>query len=142
MEPLIIERIINAPVEKVWTAITDVRQMRQWYFELQGFELKTGNEFSFEGRNEDKCYVHRCKITEVVEGKKLSYTWRYDGYDGSSLVSFELFPDGHKTRLRLTHAGLESFPQNLPDFAKPNFVEGWSWFLDKSLPEFLEKIIT
>jgi uncharacterized protein YndB with AHSA1/START domain len=139
--PLVIERILDAPVEKVWKAITDPGQMKLWYFDLQGFKLEPGNEFSFEGRNEDRCYVHLCKITEVIEGRKLSYTWRYEGHQGNSLLSFELSPEGNKTRLKLTHAGLETFPQNLPDFAGNNFVVGWNWFLDKSLPEFLEKTV-
>jgi uncharacterized protein YndB with AHSA1/START domain len=137
--PLIVERILNASVEKVWKAITDVSQMKQWYFDVRGFEMKPGNEFSFEGHNEDRYYIHRCKITEIIEGKKLSYTWCYDGHEGNSLLSFELFSDGPKTRLILTHTGLETFPQHLPDFARHNFEEGWSWFFDRSLPEFLEK---
>ena len=137
--PLILERILDAPIEKVWKAITDPGQMKSWYFDLQGFKPEVGNEFRFEGRNEDRCYVHLCKITEIVEGRKLSYTWRYEGLEGDSLLSFELTREGAKTHLKLTHSGLETFPQNLPDFARNNFAEGWSYFVDKALPQFLKK---
>src|SRR5437870_13762265 len=41
-EPLIIERTFNAPVAKVWNAITDVDQMQQWYFDLKGFRAEVG----------------------------------------------------------------------------------------------------
>jgi hypothetical protein len=34
----------------------------------------------------------------------------YDGYSGISFITFELFPIEGKTRLKLTHAGLENFP--------------------------------
>ncbi len=33
-EPFIIERTYNAPVSKVWSAITDKDQMKQWYFDI------------------------------------------------------------------------------------------------------------
>ena len=133
-----VQSTINAPVEKVWKAITDGEQMKQWYFDIAEFKPEPGFEFQFEGGNEDKVFLHLCKIIEVIENKKLSYSWRYDGYEGSSLVTFELFPEGNKTRLKLTHAGLETFPDK-PDFARQNFAEGWTSIVGTSLKEFVEK---
>src|SRR5215217_5000827 len=97
-EPFIIERTFNAPVEKVWKAITDKDQMKQWYFDLEKFIPEVGFEFQFTGGTEEKSYLHLCKITEVVVGKKLTYSWRYEGYEGISFVTFELFDEGGKTR--------------------------------------------
>jgi uncharacterized protein YndB with AHSA1/START domain len=137
-EPFVIERTFNAPVEKVWKAITDKDQMKQWYFDLAAFKPEVGFEFSFTGGTEDRQYLHLCRITEVIKEKRLTYSWRYDGYEGNSFVTFELFPENGKTRLRLTHEGLETFPSNNPDFAKKNFVTGWTSIIGKSLPDFLE----
>jgi uncharacterized protein YndB with AHSA1/START domain len=111
-EPIVIERTYNAPAEKVWKAITDKGQMKEWYFDLKEFKPVVGFEFNFEGGPDEHKYLHECKITEVIEGKKMTYTWTYKGYEGVSYVSFELFPEGNKTRLKLTHAGLESFQIN------------------------------
>lgn len=140
-EPFVIERTFNAPVEKVWKAITDKDQMKHWYFDLSGFKPEVGFEFQFKGTSEDGCdYVHSCKITEVVNGKKLAYSWRYDGYEGNSIVTWELFPQGNKTKLKLTHEGLETFAvNNNRDLDKENFVEGWGAIVGKSLKEFVEK---
>jgi uncharacterized protein YndB with AHSA1/START domain len=138
-EPFVIERILNAPVERVWKAITDKDQMKQWYFNIAEFKPETGFEFSFEGHNEGRCYIHLCKITEVIPGKKLQYSWRYDGESGNSFVTFELFPEGNMTRLKLTHEGLETFPAEKPDFKRGNFVEGWTYLIGKSIKEFVEK---
>src|SRR4051794_1834313 len=88
-EPFVIERTYNAPVEKVWQAITDKDQMKQWYFDMAAFEPIVGFEFSFTGGTEEQSYLHLCKITEVIPYKKLAYSWRYDGYEGNSLVTFE-----------------------------------------------------
>jgi uncharacterized protein YndB with AHSA1/START domain len=139
-EPFTIERIYNAPAEKVWKAITDKEQMKQWYFDLKEFKPVAGFEFQFygEGHKGEK-YLHLCKVMEVVIGKKLSYSWRYDGYEGNSYVTFELFEDGGKTRLKLTHEGLETFPKNNPDFAKESFAGGWTELIGALLPKFLEK---
>ena len=139
-EPFVIERTYNAPVEKVWKAITDRDAMQKWYFEFAEFKPEVGFEFSFEGGPPEKTYLHLCKITEVVPLKKLSYTWRYDGYKGDSTVTFELFPEGSKTRVKLTHAGLETFAvNNNPDLDKKNFEAGWNDIIGNLLKEYVEK---
>ncbi|OGC78710.1 MAG: ATPase [candidate division Zixibacteria bacterium RBG_16_50_21] len=137
-QPLVIERILNAPAASVWKALTDRDQMKQWYFDLAEFKPQAGFKFQFYGGTEEKQYLHLCKITEVIPGKKLAYSWRYDGHEGNSLVAFELFVEGDKTRLKLTHEGLETFPKSNPDLAKENFVQGWTSIIGTSLKEYVE----
>ena len=98
-----------------------------------------GFEFKWYGDDGDKKWLHAGKITEVVPGKKLSYTWSYPGYAGESVVTFELFAEGNKTRLKLTHAGLETFPAEVTAFKKENFIAGWTEIIGSSLKNFLEK---
>jgi len=136
-QPFIIERIFNAPIEKVWKAISDNNEMKKWYFVLPEFKPEVGFEFQFSGGPPHKTYLHLCKVTEVVPGKKLTYSWRYDGYPGNSFVTFELFAEGNKTRLKLTHEGLETFP-DIPDFRKENFITGWTAIIGEVLPAYLE----
>src|SRR5204862_6298678 len=106
-EPLIVERTFNAPVAQVWKAITNRDEMKQWYFDLAEFKPEVGFEFQFSAGPDDKQYLHLCKVTEVVAGRKIAYSWIYEGYEGYSVVTFELFPEGNKTKLKLTHEGLE-----------------------------------
>ena len=137
--PFIIEQTYNAPVAKVWKAITDKNEMKQWYFDLAAFNPEVGFEFTFTGGKDDRQYLHLCKITELIPGKKLQHTWKYDGYEGISYVTWELWEEGNKTSVKLTHEGLETFPQSNPDFAKENFVQGWAEITGKNLKEFIEK---
>jgi uncharacterized protein YndB with AHSA1/START domain len=140
-EPVIVERTLNAPVEIVWKAITNNEQMKQWYFQLKEFKPEVGFEFHFSGGpDKEHQYLHICKITEVVLNKKITYSWRFDGYKGISYVTFELLEEGDKTRLKLTHFGLETFPQDIPDFQRRNFEIGWIHIIGKSLKEFVEKL--
>jgi uncharacterized protein YndB with AHSA1/START domain len=133
-----IERAFEAPVARVWKALTDVDQMRQWYFDLKQFKPEVGFEFGFVVEHEGNTYDHRCRITEVVPQKKIAYTWRYEGHEGESLVTIELFPDGDKTRLKLTHTGLDTFPET-PAFARENFEKGWTQIIGSELKKFVEK---
>jgi uncharacterized protein YndB with AHSA1/START domain len=139
-QPIVIERTFNASVNKVWRAITDKDEMKKWYFDLPEFKAETGFKFQFTGGEEGgKQFLHLCEVTEVVPPKKLTYSWRYDGFAGNSFVTFELFEqDDDKTLLRLTHEGVETFPQETSDFAKENFVEGWNHIINISLKEYLE----
>ncbi len=137
-EVLIVERVFNVPIEKVWQALIDKNQMKQWYFDLAAFKPEVGFEFQFEGGKDDRIYLHLCKVTEVVPFKKLKYSWRYDGYEGISYVTFELAREGEHTKLKLTHDGLDTFPMSNPDFAKENFSEGWNYIIHTSLKKYLE----
>jgi len=137
-EAVVIERTFNAPVERVWKALTDVAQMRQWYFDLKEFKPEVGFEFQFVVEHEGTTYDHHCKVTDVIPQKKLAYTWRYKGHEGDSLVTFELFVDGDKTRLKLTHEGLDTFPK-ISAYARENFEKGWTQIIGSELKQFVEK---
>jgi uncharacterized protein YndB with AHSA1/START domain len=136
-EAVIVERILNAPVPRVWEALTDVDQMRQWYFDLKQFTPEVGFGFEFVVEHEGNTYHHLCKVTEVIPQKKIAYTWRYKGEPGDSLVTFELSPESNKTRLKLTHSGLETFPKT-PAYARKNFEAGWT-AIATELEQFMGK---
>ncbi len=139
-EPIIIEQTYNAPVQKVWEAISDKEKMKQWYFDVSDFKPEPGFEFTFSGQGTTgEKHVHLCKVIEAVPQKKLSYTWEYEGRKGKSLVTFALLPERNKTKIILTHNGVETFTENGTDFAKASFTEGWTMITGTSLKDFVEK---
>lgn len=138
-KPLIIERVFNAPIDKVWKIITDKDLIKKWFVDIPDFEPTVGHKFQFWGEKEDRKYLHFCEVTDVIHEKKLRYSWRYDGYPGNSFVTYELFEEDGKTRLKLTHEGLESFGTENPDLAKDNFGEGWTYIIHTLLREFVEE---
>jgi uncharacterized protein YndB with AHSA1/START domain len=137
-KPIVIERIFNAPVARVWKALTDVDQMREWYFDLKEFKPQIGFEFEFVVEHEGNKYHHLCRVTEVIPEKKIAYTWRYKGEPGDSLVTFELSPEGDNTGLKLTHTGIETFPRT-PAYARKNFEQGWTTIIGTELKQFVER---
>lgn len=139
-QTIVIERFFPTSAEALWRALTDKDEMKQWYFDLPEFKAEVGFMFTFAGGpSPERQYVHLCEVKEVVPGTKLSYSWRYEGYAGDSLVSFELVPQGEKTLLRLTHSGLHTFPSDNPDLAKHNFEAGWDSIVNQSLLGYVER---
>lgn len=136
---VVLERTYNAPVHRVWKALTDKDQMKIWYFDIAEFKPEVGFEFQFEGGKDEKCYLHLCRVTEVIPEKKLQYTWCYDGHSGESLLTIELTPEDSRTRLKLTHEGLDTFPSDVHDLDPCNFTEGWNQLINISLKNHLEQ---
>jgi uncharacterized protein YndB with AHSA1/START domain len=137
-EVVVVERTLNAPVARVWKALTDVEQMRRWYFDLKDFKPQVGFEFEFVVEHEGNRYHHLCRITEMIPEKKIAYTWRYKGEPGDSLVTFELSGEGEKTRVKVTHTGIETFPKT-PAYARKNFEAGWTTIIGTELKQFVEE---
>lgn len=138
--PIVAEQTFNAPIAVVWKAITDKDQMCQWFFEpISDFEPEVGFETQFNVRCEDQDYLHLWKVTDVVPEARIAYDWRYGGYPGMSSVVWELSEAPNGTKLKLTHAGHETFPQDNPIFSRESGQAGWNYFLHESLKVFLER---
>ena len=138
-DPIVVDNSFKCSVEKVWSAITNVHKMREWFFgNIPEFEPKVGFKTSFAVQSEDRTFTHLWEITRVVPFDKLEYKWRYKEYPGDSLVVFELIKQGNTSLLRLSATVLEDFPDDIPEFARESAVEGWNYLLGKSLREYLE----
>ena len=135
------ERTYDVPVEKVWQALTDENLMRQWYFPDINFKPEVGYKTTFNVHQEGTDFLHVWTVTEVRPPEKIAYKWRYEGFPGNSLLTLELFAQGdNRTTLKLRHEKLQSFmPAENPALSSENFKEGWTHFIKKGLPEFLER---
>ena len=137
--PVVVEQIYKASKQKVWNAITIKDEMIQWYFPMiPAFKPEVGFETVFTVENEGRVFPHRWKVLEVELFKKISYTWRYDNYEGDGYVTFEIFEDSDKTKLRLTCTITEDFDDSVPEFNRESCVGGWEYFINQSLKEYLE----
>ena len=133
-KPVIVEETYNAPIEKVWNAITDSSEMKQWFFpEMEDFKPEVGFETQFNVHANGNDYLHIWKVTEVIPFKKIVYNWTYKDYAGDSYVTWELSTENNKTKLRLSHTGIETFPKDNPDFTRESCTGGWTYFYAKDL---------
>ncbi|MCR4266375.1 SRPBCC family protein [Nitratireductor sp. ZSWI3] len=112
------ERLLPGPAERVWAYLTEADKRRQW---LAGgeMELKPGgaatlvfrhSEFTDEEPPEqyrsmnEEGFVSQGRIIECDPPRLLAMSWPGDGTE--SQVQFELFPEGEKVLLVVTHTRL------------------------------------
>lgn len=104
--PIAVETVVNAPINKVWEALTNKDKMKEWYFDLKEFEPRKDFEFRFTGGTDEHQYLHICKIIEAIPNKRLTHTWTYENVPVETRVKWELSElDAHHTKVELTHAG-------------------------------------
>ncbi len=136
-----LEKIYHAPIELVWKAITDRAHIKQWSFDFpEGFKLEVGSQFDWYGGPPDgKQWLHRGKMLEIVEGKKLVHSWEYPGYTGLSTVKWELSKvDDSTTKVHFTHIFDIPFDPNEDALRRENFAAGWDSILNSGLVDFLK----
>lgn len=137
-EPIVVEQSFPVSRESVWKAVTDPELMRQWYFEpMEDFRPEVGFETRFEVESGGRVFRHLWEVTEVVPRQVLTYTWRYDGYPGLGATEWKLLEIPGGTKLVLTCNGIESFPQEIPEFTRASCQAGWEYFLRDRLCAFL-----
>jgi uncharacterized protein YndB with AHSA1/START domain len=139
-EPVVVEQSFNVSIDAVWSALTRVDQMRQWFFDnIPAFEPEVGFETQFNVQSESRNFLHMWKVTEVVPRKTITYDWKYEGYPGDASVVYELFEENKTTKLRLTLKVREDFPEDIPEFKRESCIAGWDYFIGGNLKEFLER---
>lgn len=139
-EPVIVEQDFEASIGEVWNAITQLDRMRQWFFpNIPSFEANVGFRTAFDIQSGERNFRHLWRIMEVVPEKLIKYHWSYDEYPGEGMVTFEISSKDNLTRLRLTNEGLETFPDDIPEFSRESCESGWKFILGRNLKEFLEK---
>ncbi len=137
--PVIIEKDINASIEVIWDAITNLDKMNQWFFDnIPEFKPESGFQTRFIVKSGERNFTHVWKILEVIPGKLIKYDWRYEEYEGEGTVTFALFEKEGKSFLKLTNEGLETFPDSIPEFKRESCEAGWIFFMDR-LRSYLEQ---
>jgi len=122
--------VIKATGAKVWQALTEKDQMKEWYFDIPDFELKDGAVFNFYEPGEARQFHHRCQIKEIVPFKKLTHTWTHPSHSkGESLVTWLLKEENGSTEVTLQHEGIENFADAGPEFAAESYQIGWDELL-------------
>ena len=120
-----LERTLDAPVETVWRYLTEAELRRQWF--MGGTDATPGGEFALlndHGNLSDEDvpypedyapYKGRTWDEKVIrfEPPRLLETTFQGGKNGR--VTFELFPDGDRSRLVVTHSGITT-PSGFQDF--------------------------
>ncbi len=138
MEPILKKVTINAPASKVWKALTDPAEVEKWMLMQTAFLPQKGKDFTFKAEpTENWDGVFKCSVKEIVENKKLVYTWDTNFINAETIVSFELKEVGKQTEVILTHSGWEKMAAN-QEQTKNSHSEGWDIRFVQKLKEIIE----
>lgn len=139
-ETIIVEQSFKVSLSELWNAITNVEDMRQWFFDnITDFMPEIGFKTEFSVKSGARIFTHLWQIVEVEPFKKLVYNWKYLEYPGNSFVYFELFEQKKGSMLRVTTEITESFPTDILEFEIESSIQGWNYFIKNRLKNFLEK---
>ena len=138
MEPILKKVTINAPVSKVWKALTDPAEIGKWMLMQTTFLPQKGKNFTFKSEpTENWDGVFKCSVKEVIENKKLVYSWDSNFINAETIVSFELKEIGKQTEVTLIHSGWEKMEAN-QEQTKSSHIEGWDVRFIVKLKEVVE----
>lgn len=139
MEPIQKKITVNAEVSKVWRALTEPALLEKWLMMTTTFLPQKGKEFTFKADpTEVWDGIFNCKVMEVVENKKLVYTWNAGFLNTDTLVTISLKEIGNKTEIILVHSGWENVAAGA-DESKKAHDEGWDIRFVQKLKEVIEE---
>jgi len=141
-DSIVCEIEIAASPERVFRALTDAAEVRQWgnspEFELKIWEMdpRPGGKWRFlckeTGGKANQYNVtefdHHGEILEIEPPRLLVYTWITNFHDDpqrKTVVRWDLTPIPRGTRLKVTHSGLAQEPK-----ARKDYAQGWPGFLE------------
>jgi len=120
-----LERLLDAPPETVWRYLTEAELRRQWF--MGGTDAKPDSEFELLVDHDNLSEEEVPYPESFAASKGIRFSEKVIRFDPPRLlettfqggkngrVTYELRPEGEKTRLVLTHSGITS-PVGAQDF--------------------------
>jgi len=147
-DAIVSEVDINAPADKVFQALTDPKQLMQWWnsdectTEFFEMDARRGGRWRFGTRN-SKLNVNgvsrffcQGEVLEYDPPRLLAYTWIANWHDDKTrrtIVRWELTPSKDGTHVKVTHSGLAH-----EAVARKDYSGGWPGVVEM-LKNFVEK---
>jgi uncharacterized protein YndB with AHSA1/START domain len=121
------ELILKAPVEFVWTALTDPDHVSEWFGIHTEIDLRPGGRAVFGWPKEGQ---FRAVVDEVDPLRTFAYRWCLERdtpleQGPTTLVRFTLEEVADGTRLRLVESGFASLPEGVRDRHLADNTKGW-----------------
>jgi len=134
-----INRLINAPRERVYRAWTDPAQLKEWWgtdgacgTKMINFtaDARVGGNYRWDllNREGEEMSVFG-EYLELTPGRRIAFTWKWDDDENweatDTIVTVELSDRDGGTEVRLIHEKLPS------EESRDRHNEGWSSVLDR-----------
>jgi uncharacterized protein YndB with AHSA1/START domain len=127
--------IFEAPIKKVWNTVSTSEGIGSWFMP-NDFKPEVGHEFHVQS----PFGPSPCKVLEVDEPNKFTFSWDTDGW----IVSFILKDLGEKTEFTLIHSGWKAPDMIIPKAQEKSSVirdrmdHGWVGIVNERLRKAVE----
>jgi len=129
---------INAPIEKVWDALTKPELVKKYFFgTMVNTDWQVGSPITFTGEWNGKAYQDKGEILEIEKGKHVMYTY-WSSMGGTSdvpenylKVTYDLEAKDSKTMVTIAS-------ENKDEESKKHSENNWDMVLQK-LKDMLEQ---
>ncbi|MBO0852093.1 MAG: SRPBCC family protein [Pseudonocardia sp.] len=93
-----VERVFNAPRERVWAAYTEPELLAQWWgrgnkLEIERWELERGGHWRFVEHSDGERHGFEGRFREVTPIERLVHTFEWDGMPGHVCIETATFID-------------------------------------------------
>jgi uncharacterized protein YndB with AHSA1/START domain len=124
------ETVIAAPVERVWSLLTDAEHVGNWFCDAGAeIDLRPGGAMVLRWVEHGTTHA---RVVDVEPHRRFSYRWAAEAESeqiegNSTLVEFTLDPTGDGTRLRVVESGFEELSESDEQLRKrvEGNSEGW-----------------
>ncbi len=131
------QAIFNAPIERVWHAVTVAGEFGQWFgVDFGGEDFVPGEviEGKITKPEEYAGMVFTVSVVEMRKPQLFSFRWHPYAVDEehdyanepSTLIEFALEPHGEGTKLTITESGFDAIPEERRAAAFRSNEEGWT----------------
>ena len=138
------EVVIDAPIERVWTILTEAEHIREWFaFDGADIDLRPGGKLVMR-------WQEHGTFLSTIERVEPPYHFSFRGSylpdtepdaTNSTLVEFTLSPAGDGTRVRVVESGFRELDMpaaRQAEFAEGN-VQGWTGAFTK-LDQYVQRV--
>jgi uncharacterized protein YndB with AHSA1/START domain len=106
-----IERIFNAPRDRVWKAMTDPKLIAQWWgrgnkLVIEKFELERGGHWRFVEHGPEGVHGFEGRFREVTPPERVVQTFEWDGMPAYVIIETAALEDLGDGRTRLVNTSL------------------------------------
>jgi uncharacterized protein YndB with AHSA1/START domain len=106
-----IERVFNAPRERVWQAYTDPKLVAEWWgrgnkLVIERLEVERGGHWRFVEHGPDGVHGFEGRFREVTPPERLVHTFEWDGLPGYVIINDTTFEDVGDGRTRIVTTSL------------------------------------
>ena len=138
-----LEWVYPHSAELVWECLTSSELIAQWLMQ-NDFKLEKGHKFQFKAKPMPGWSgIVDCEIKEIIENKKLSYSWLSGPRPGEikirTVVTWHLLPEQNGTRLVLEHTGFEGLNGLIVSYM---LGSGWKGKISQAFANVLDKLAT